>query len=140
MRCIPIEKNGEATKESPRNARCHNMTGKSGAMWEGLPERHVIEDGIQLLLQWCVTYIISALSKDADYENLYLDSSPGKVHQCLEWKQGAEPQIGVSSGECTVACLYSQYHDSGYDADEILIYIEDQDAQYTIVLKANQIY
>jgi len=59
---------------------------KSGAMWEDLPERYGSWKTVySRFCKWrdegILALIFKALSLDADYENLCIDSTSVKVHQ-----------------------------------------------------------
>ena len=83
---IPTAKTGRPPKDHRQMLNAMMRLTKSGAMWEDLPEwygswKTVYSRFCKWRDEGVLAAIFSALSMDADYENLGLDSSSVKVHQ-----------------------------------------------------------
>ena len=95
---IPTAKTGRPPKDHRQMLNGMMWLAKSGAMWEDLPERYgpwktVYSRFCKWRDEGVLAAIFSALSMDADYENLGLDSSSIKVHQhASSGKRGRIPK------------------------------------------------
>ena len=83
---IPTAKTGRPPKDHRQMLNAMMWLAKSGAMWEDLPERYGPWKTVySRLCKWrdegVLAAIFEALSLDADYEHLSIDSSTIKVHQ-----------------------------------------------------------
>jgi Transposase and inactivated derivatives len=83
---IPTSKTGRPPKDHRLMLNAMMWLAKSGAMWEDLPERYgpwktVYSRFCKWRDEGVLAEIFTALSMDADYENLSIDSSSIKVHQ-----------------------------------------------------------
>ena len=83
---IPTASTGRPPKDHRQMLNAMMWLCKSGAMWEDLPERY--GPWKTVYSRFCLwrdngvlAAIFEALSMDADYENLNMDSTSIKVHQ-----------------------------------------------------------
>lgn len=83
---IPTAKTGRPPKDHRQMLNAMLWMARSGAMWEDLPSRYgpwktVYSRFCKWRDEGILTAIFTALSMDADYENLSIDSTSIKVHQ-----------------------------------------------------------
>lgn len=83
---IPTAKTGRPPKDHRQMLNAMLWMARSGAMWEDLPSRYgpwktVYSRFCKWRDEGVLAAIFAALSMDADYENLCIDSTSIKVHQ-----------------------------------------------------------